>query len=117
MDEKRNFKRVSVDAIVMYQSQDYEIENGDKGTRVDTPESVDISPGGLQIETNQKLPLNIKLQIVLSILNSEVPIQVTGKVIWVHDIGEEKMYKIGIEFLEFDNENNKKLIEEYMNKD
>ncbi len=114
MEERRKSKRVPVDAIVMYQTDSYPITENLEANKVDTPISVNISIGGLQLETNQHLKVGTFLQIVLSILDTKVPMQLTGKVIWVHDNIQKKFYKIGVEFIDFNDDAKKKIIEDYI---
>ncbi|MBU1077129.1 MAG: PilZ domain-containing protein, partial [Spirochaetes bacterium] len=85
MEERRRSKRVPVDNIVMYQAQNYPDINLNENSKVDTPVSVNIGSGGLQIETNQHLAEGTYLQIVFSIPETNIAVQLNGKVIWVQD--------------------------------
>ncbi len=116
MEEKRKYKRVPVNAIVLYQIEDYENITEENISRVRSPLSVDISAGGLKIETDQKLPEGIYLKITLSIIPTKIPIDFIGKVMWVRDSQAEGHFYTGIEFVEFNDQSQKKLIEDYINK-
>ena len=100
-DEKRKFKRVPVDAIVIYQIQDQLKVIKNKLKRIGTPISVDISAGGLQVITSQKLPQDIALKIDLSILPTKIPIEAFGKVKWTEKDKTPNQYRSGIEFVKF----------------
>jgi c-di-GMP-binding flagellar brake protein YcgR len=58
----------------------------------------DISPGGVRLTINQRLPLNtlVRLEIVLS--NRRRVIQVMGAVRWTRSLYEETLFETGIEF-------------------
>lgn len=114
MGEKRKFRRVSVDAIMMYQIQKY--PDGTQGTfhKIGTPISVNISVGGLQIDANQKLPIGTKLQIIISIVTTPSPIELNGKVMWVKPYKDNKLFKIGIQFVDFNDKLTKQLISNYI---
>ena len=117
MEEKRKYKRVPVDAIILYQIEDYENMPEGNLSRVRSPLSVDISVGGIKIETDQKLPEGTYLKITLSIVPSKVSVDVIGKVAWTKDSQTENHYNTGIEFVEFIIKTQKKLIEDYVNKE
>ncbi len=114
MDEKRKFKRVSVDAIMMYQIQNH--PDGTQGIfhKIGTPISVNISVGGLQIDANQKLPIGTELQIIISIVTTPSPIELNGKVMWVKPYKDNKLFKIGIQFVNFTDKSAKQLINNYI---
>lgn len=58
----------------------------------------DISPGGVRLTTNQRLPVNtlVKMEIVLS--NKRRAIRVMGAVRWTRSLYEEALFETGIEF-------------------
>ncbi len=114
MDEKRKFKRVPVNAIVLYQIQDHMAIVQKKLRRIGTPISVDISIGGLQVITNQKLPLNLNLKIDLSILPTKIPIEAIGKVAWIKKDRNPGQYKVGVKFTKFIDEAQRELIKTYI---
>lgn len=116
MEEKRKNKRVPVEAVMMYQIENYPEGSKKEFHKIGTPISVNISIGGLQIAANQRLPIGTLLRIILSITNTQIPIELTAKVAWVHDGLKNELFKIGIEFIDFDDENKKKLIKDYINK-
>lgn len=117
MEERRKSKRVPVNAIMLYKSQ--EVIDPDRKTPfpIGTPISVDIGEGGLQIVGDQQIEVGTKLDIVLSIVDTQVPIELEGKVIWVKDAEEEGSYRIGIEFTDFNNEESKKMLDDYIKSD
>jgi c-di-GMP-binding flagellar brake protein YcgR len=114
MDNKRKFKRVSVNAIVMYMMDTQENNHEDLASSIGTPNSVDISTGGLKIIAGQKLPIGANLKVILSILPSKIPIEVICKVVWTKNADVENLYQSGIEFLKFSDKKQKELIESYV---
>ncbi len=83
--------------------------------RIGTPISVDISIGGLQIITTQKLPVDLHLKIDLSILPTKIPIEAIGKVAWTKKDTKPNQYRTGVEFTKFMDETQRSLIEVYIN--
>ncbi len=117
MEEKRKYKRVPVNAIILYQIEDYENITEGNISRVRSPLSVDISTGGLKLETDQKLPEGTYLKITLSIVPTKVAIDIIGKVAWSRDSETKGHYYTGVEFVEFIIKTQKKLVEDYVNKE
>jgi c-di-GMP-binding flagellar brake protein YcgR len=114
MEEKRKDKRIPINALVIYQIDDYEKMDDRNLIRMDRPISADISLGGLQIVVKQELPVGVYLKIILSIFPLRKTIDVIGKVVWNNADGREKRFRAGIEFVRFSNENDRGQIEEYM---
>ena len=114
MEEKRKNKRIPINAIVMYQIDDYEKIDDRNLITIGRPISADISSGGLQIVAKQKLPVGVYLKIVLSIFPMRNTVDVIGKVVWNHADGEESRFRTGIEFVRFSNAIDAEQIEEYV---
>jgi len=114
MEEKRKDKRIPINAIVMYQIDDYEKIDDRNLITIGRPISADISSGGLQIVAKQKLPVGVYLKIVLSIFPMRNTVDVIGKVVWNHADGEESRFRTGIEFVRFSNAIDAEQIEEYV---
>ena len=114
MEEKRKYKRVSVNAIILYQIQNYENEEKNNLSRIRSPLSVDISEGGLKIDTDQKLPEGTYLKITLSIVPTKITIDIIGKIAWTRDSETEGHFQSGVEFVEFTDESQKGLIKTYI---
>ncbi len=114
MEEKRKNKRIPINALVIYQIDDYEKMDDRNLIRMDRPISADISLGGLQIVVKQELPVGVYLKIILSIFPLRKTIDVIGKVVWNNADGREKRFRAGIDFVRFSNENDRGQIEEYM---
>jgi len=114
MEERRKYKRIPINTIVMYQIDDYEKIDDRKLIKIGRPMSADISSGGLQIVTSQKLPVGVYLKIVLSIFPMRNTVDVIGKVAWNHADGEGSRFRAGIEFIRFSNAIDAEQIEEYV---
>ena len=115
MEEKRQYKRVPVDAIVLYQIQNYDKMPDSELSRIQSPVSVDVSEGGLKIEAEQKLPEDTYLKVTLSIPPERVPIELIGRVAWTRDSETPDHFWTGIEFVEFYEDKFKRLIADYVN--
>ena len=114
MEEKRKDKRIPINAVVMYQINDYEKMDDSNLVKIGRPISADISSGGLQVVAKQKLPVGVYLKIVLSIFPMRNTIDVIGKVVWNNADGREKRFRAGIEFVRFSNAIDAEQIEEYV---
>ncbi len=113
--EKRKYHRVSVNAVIIYRILDHIKVIKQRLKKIDTPESVDISAGGLQVITSQKLPMDTNMKIDLSILPTKIPLEVYGKVVWMNKDEKSGNYRTGIEFTQFADESQRKLIDKYIN--
>jgi c-di-GMP-binding flagellar brake protein YcgR len=71
----------------------------------------DISPGGVRLTTNRRLPPNtlLKMEIVLS--RRRRVIQVMGTVRWTRSLYEEELFETGIEFTRISPEDKMLLLE------
>lgn len=100
-NENRKYTRVPLDSIVMYEVMDY-LKYKDRNLRsIETPTSLDISEGGMRMKTQQNLPVNIYIKIILFLKESKKPIEIIGHVVWTRLDGKD--YESGIEFLDFTN--------------
>ena len=116
MNERRNYIRVPTDEVLMVQIPNHPNIEKIGFYEILTPESIDISEGGLQVEGIQKLPVGIYLIILLSIASLKNPIEVEGKVVWCNKADKKEHYKMGIEFIDFKDKSKKKIIQEYIKK-
>ena len=117
MDERRKFKRVTAGSVVWYEIEDFtRMQAGadQSDVALGLPlESVDISVGGVQIMTDQKLEPENRLKLILSISPTTPPIAILARVAWVRQVENKKTFFLGLEFLEFLNDR-KKLLEDYI---
>ncbi len=114
MEEKRKDKRIPINAVVMYQINDYEKMDDSNLIKIGRPISADISSGGMQIVAKEKLPVGVHLKIVLSIFPIRNTIDVIGKVVWNNADEGESRFRTGIEFVKFLNVIDAEQIEEYV---
>jgi c-di-GMP-binding flagellar brake protein YcgR len=99
--DSRKYTRVSVDSIVMYEVMDY-LKYKDRNLRaIETPTSLDISEGGMRMKTQQNLPVNIYIKIIVFLQGSRKPIEIIGRVVWTKVT--KNGYESGIEFIEYIN--------------
>ncbi|MDD5065801.1 MAG: PilZ domain-containing protein [bacterium] len=116
MDDRRKYKRVSIDAVLMCQIPELD-NNPDVGFHeISTPMSMDISMGGLQMSTDQDLPIGLMLSIFLSIDTKEKPLEIKGKVAWNRKDPKKEAFKIGVEFVEFTDKRKRKIIQDFVDK-
>lgn len=112
MDEKRKYRRIPTDAVIIYQIQNYPEGAEEKLQKVGAPVSVDISEGGLQLLTKQPLQKDIYLRINLSLPSQKAPLELTGKVVWVRE--EKTRFNTGVKFVDFDNEEQREILKRYI---
>lgn len=120
--DRRRFQRLTLFIEVIYKVyQDYQ-----KRVFLDDREiqaaTLDISEGGIGLQTNQPIPEKSILDIVINITNlnkrGEIifnkPIKVVGKVCWATPL-QDNSYRIGIAFVEID-QKDKLLIRKFISK-
>ncbi|MDD5067806.1 MAG: PilZ domain-containing protein [bacterium] len=113
--ELRRSKRITANTIMMYEISDY-LNEGDRNLKsLETPINVDISTGGLQMISTQKIASGKHIKIILSLPPTPVAIEIIGKVVWTKEMGENKQFQTGVEFVEFLN-NHQDLIKNYIYK-
>ena len=113
-DDNRKYRRVPIRAVVIYKIMDHIKVVKQKLRKIGNPLSIDISMGGLQIITHQKLPLGIPIKIDLSLQSPGTPLEIIGKVAWIDPDDTPGQYKTGIAFTNYVSENNKILIKKYI---
>lgn len=115
MQERRKYKRVPIHSIMMYQVQrDKDLANIEY-KRINTLISIDISIGGVQVVTREKINEGAYLKLLVNLEGKNLPIIVIGKVVWIRNTDNEGSRKMGIEFVEFSDIDDKKNIEEFVN--
>lgn len=117
MEERRRFKRIPLDAILIYQIQNYPEDYEGNLQKISAPTNIDISMGGLKLLIKQKLPKGTFLKINLSLSKSNTPIEVIGKIAWINKAERRDRYQAGIKFIDFDDEDHKEVIRNYIYKD
>lgn len=78
--------------------------------------TMNISKGGLFIQTNDPLPISSEIHLELNLPQSEVTMEVTGRVVWTFGMvkGSSQIAPgMGIKFINFSREN-KKQLEDYI---
>ncbi|NQT75485.1 MAG: PilZ domain-containing protein [Candidatus Omnitrophica bacterium] len=102
MREKRRFIRFDITLKVTYAAQ--------KAPRAEKTGIVkDVSAGGMQLLTEEKLETGSRLELKMIIPEALNPVHLNGTVLWSRDVSEGKKisYSAGIEFgkIEEDNKN------------
>ncbi len=105
MGEKRREERISVELKVGYRTI---------GSFI-TDYIINISRGGIFINTSKPLPVGTKIRILFSIPDIPLPFDLNGIVRWINPVGHSShsLPGMGIEFLEVE-ENVKKRIEKFI---
>jgi PAS domain S-box-containing protein len=103
--ETRRFRRIDYRADIELVSSDNKAEE---------TKTIDISQGGICILSGEKLKTNAKVKIKLKFSGKEKPFCAVARVAWLKS-AEEKInnvnkYKIGLEFVEMDSRERKKLL-------
>lgn len=106
MTEKRREDRIAVELKVGYRTI---------GSFI-TDYIINISKGGIFINTTKPLPVGTKIRILFSIPDIPLPFDLMGIVRWVNPVGHSShsLPGMGIEFLEME-ETVKKRIEKFIN--
>ena len=104
MQEKRKFVRIQWPIVVQYKTLE---EPYTKDQIVGN----DISEGGVSFISYERLPKGTKLDIQIQVPFDSMPIFAKGEVVWVRNVGEEheKTFEVGLEFLEVDPRDRKRL--------
>lgn len=105
-----------LNTVVIYQIQNYPEGKEEELNKIGNPISINLSLGGLQLSTNQKLPVNTYLKINLSIDKIDLPLIIFGRVVWSGDLPGKDRYKIGVKFVDFNDEQDIKLLDYFINK-
>jgi c-di-GMP-binding flagellar brake protein YcgR len=101
IEEKRIYKRVT-DAVQVK----YEV---DANIIPKTSYTKDISEGGILFNTNTILPIDSIIKVKFFIKDSQEFIPATAKVIRIEEIVENKLYEVGIKFIDIETQDFKKL--------
>ncbi len=109
MDERRRFRRIGADLIIMYVVQGDEATGYKPIRSVSTPQTVDVSMGGIKISNDEFLPKDTQLKIILSIPSSKDTIEVMAKVVWTKRVAPPSSFETGIEFSHFVTDNSASL--------
>lgn len=113
MDERRRYKRVPCNALMICKIADPSRQSGEEFLEINPPRTVDISAGGLQIESDIPVPLGANLIMFISIGSIDRPIEIKARSVWCSEIHTD-LFRIGIEFVQFAEENDRKAIEDYV---
>ncbi len=111
MDERRKFKRVPIDTALICQFPNQDNIKKFGFQEITNPKSVNISMGGLQIQSDDELPLNLYLLVYFYITDATPAVKIKGKVVWCEK-NSNKEYKVGIEFSDI-SDHNKKLLRDF----
>lgn len=95
--EKRRFRRVNFKKPLEFQT--VEQRDGQPCLVKAATVSCDISEDGLRLYTYDFVPLGQEL-VLHFYLSEDIPLKVSGKVVWVQKIPHGEMYQVGIKFVE-----------------
>jgi len=95
--EKRKFQRLNVYHLVKYRLISWPSEKGPVLASIKN-----ISAGGVQLITDESLPVDGSLQMQISFPRLNVPIPCIAKIVWVEKIGKFDKFKYGLQFMEID---------------
>lgn len=95
--EKRQFRRISFKKPLEFQTVEH--RDGQPCLLQAATVSCDISEAGLRLYIYDFIPLGQEL-IFHFYLSEEVPLKISGKVVWEQKVPHGEMYQIGIKFIE-----------------
>lgn len=96
--ERREFIRVAVYHLAKYKT------SADAGGS-DLPELAyirDIGGGGVCLRTDKPVALSSLLQLKINFPLMRVPVFALAKAVWVKQIKKDKVYDVGLQFIEID---------------
>ncbi|MFC1509062.1 PilZ domain-containing protein [Candidatus Omnitrophota bacterium] len=104
MEEKRRFVRIEWPVLVQYKTLE------DPATEDQIVAKV-ISEGGVSFTVYEKLTKGTKLDMQIQVPFDSMPMFIKAKVVWIKKATEElgKAFEIGVEFLEVDPRDKKRL--------
>jgi len=89
VDNQRQFPRIDFAEPVEYRLNEGIPASGSLG--------YNISEGGVRLRTDQFIPLNADMVLNFR-LNSDAPLSVPGKVVWVQKVPHAESYQVGVQF-------------------
>lgn len=114
MEERRKHKRVPIDTVLMCQLPKEDDLKTFGFHEISTPASVDISLGGMQFKAETSLPVGLHLVIYITIRETDKPLELEGKIVWVKKAEEGSGFRLGIEFADLADKRKKKMIQEFV---
>lgn len=96
--EKRRETRVSEENKVVFQI----IPENEEEERAFYSFSVDVSLGGLRIMTDMPLPVRTKVKVEITLSDTKKVITGIAEVRWVKSLVEDKIFEMGLEFVDLD---------------
>ncbi len=104
MEEKRRFVRIEWPVLVHYKTLE------DPATE-DQIVAKAVSEGGVSFTVYEKLTKGTKLDMQIQVPFDSMPMFVKAKVVWIKKSAEElgKVFEVGVEFLEVDPRDQKRL--------
>lgn len=106
--EKRRFVRAPVQLKV-----DCEYAEGDQGESQQCFSTMNVSVGGVFLETEKSFEPGMKLDMSVKLTRPELAVNMSGTVMWFAKSSGEALNGVGVEF-EFASERDKKLLEGFV---
>jgi len=112
MEDQRAFPRLSLACEIEF---NISAPDSTETTEKVKSKTKDISQGGICLITTSPLKEGDILNLKIRLLGEETPFKVKGRVIWIQmfEIGNQKGYDNGIEFIEIP-EDNQSIIESFL---
>lgn len=96
-NEKRKFPRLNAYHLVKYRLASWPPDKGPVLASIRN-----ISAGGMQIVTDEPLPLNSVFEIYISFPYLTQPVPCKAKTVWMSKINKINKFRAGLEFIEID---------------
>ena len=103
-NDKRNFPRLKAFFPIQYKVK----------KKFEGALSKDVSGGGIRFVTEEFIAPNTKLTLQLSLPDIAKPVIVVGRAAWIEKLPHSDKYSVGVEFMKFQDEDDRKAIEEYL---
>lgn len=109
--ERRSFKRISFSFPVRFKQFERDKEGGERDNITQYAYSNDIGMEGMKLKflENVEEGKHLKLKLTLPMEQGCVVVHATGEVIWSHFDNQDKIYIVGVNFLDMDADNKRKL--------
>lgn len=102
--DKRRFPRLDSSHLISFTHFDETDTPDDQGMG----KTLDLSEGGVMIQTHRAFPLNSGLEMVIAL--EEKILTVRGRVVHIREVGDE-LYDVGVSFTQIDEAEKKSLLQ------
>ena len=95
-ERRKDFRRPGENLVVLRFTRGNESLEGEK---ILSAVAKNMSPGGAKIITEDQVPADMVLRVELSLPNTQKSVSMNGIVKWVRSVEGDKLFEVGLEFL------------------